>query len=98
MRLLFEGHSIVDRGSRGVRFVGRCCEPGDRDRYVTCHVTREALEIFAPKQEISSDALLQAYLANSARINLIASAQYSGGIERPLVTAQDILQLGQSAA
>ena len=46
----------------------------------------------------SAQALLNAYLAKSEIVNRIASAQFSGGIDRPVVTAQDIAQFGRTAA
>ena len=39
MKLIFEGHSTIERGFEGVKFVGCCREPQDRDRYVPCRVT-----------------------------------------------------------
>jgi len=46
----------------------------------------------------SAQAMLNAYLAKSEIINRIASAQFSGGVDRPVVTAQDIAQFGRTAA
>ena len=99
MQLIFEGHSTIERGFDGVKFVGCCRESQDRDRYVPCRVTREALELLIMHSlEDSAQALLNAYLAKSEIINRIASAQFSGGVDRPVVTAQDIAQFGRTAA
>ena len=99
MKLIFEGHSTIERGFDGVKFVGCCQEPQDRDRYVPCRVTREALELLIMHPlDGSGQALLNAYLSKSEIINRIASAQFSGGVDRPVVTAQDIAQFGRTAA
>jgi hypothetical protein len=98
MKLIFEGHSTIERGFDGVKFVGCCRETQDRDRYIPCRVTKEALELLAFELEDSAQSLLNAYRSNSEIINRIASAQFSGGVERPLVTAQDIAQFGRTAA
>jgi hypothetical protein len=99
MRLIFEGHSTVERGFDGVKFVGCCREPQDIDRYVPCRVTREALELLqAFKLDESPQSLLSAYQAKSDIINRIASAQFSGGVDRPVVTAQDVTQFARNAA
>jgi len=98
MKLIFEGHSTIERGFDGVKFVGCCRETQDRDRYVPCRVTKEALELLAFKLDDSAQSLLSAYRSNSEVINRIASAQFSGGVERPVVTAQDIAQFGRTAA
>ena len=99
MKLIFEGHSTIERGFDGVKFVGCCREPQDRDRYIPCRVTREALELLLMHAlESSAQALLDAYQAQSEVINRIASAQFSGGVDRPLVTAQDVAQFGRTAA
>jgi hypothetical protein len=99
MKLIFEGHSTIERGFDGVKFVGCCREPQERDRYVPCRVTREALELLMMHAlDGSAQALLNAYLAKSEIINRIASAQFSGGVDRPVVTAQDIAQFGRTAA
>jgi|SRR6185437_15724083 hypothetical protein len=98
MKLIFEGHSTIERGFDGVKFVGCCREPQDQDRYVPCRVTKEALELLALKLDGSAQSLLNAYRSNSEIVNRIASAQFSGGVERPLVTAQDIAQFGRTAA
>jgi len=99
MKLVFEGHSTIERGFEGVKFVGCCREPQDRDRYVPCRVTKEALELLLLHTlDGSAQALLDAYQSNSEIINRIASAQFSGGVDRPVVTAQDIAQFGRTAA
>jgi hypothetical protein len=99
MKLIFEGHSTIERGFDGVKFVGCCRDPQDRDRYIPCRVTREALElVLVHTLDGSAQALLDAYQAKSEIINRIASAQFSGGVDRPLVTAQDIAQFGRTAA
>jgi hypothetical protein len=97
MQLIFEGHSIVERSFDSVKFVGRYCDEHGRDRYVACHVSREALERLVGEPVLTAETLLGVYRSNSAQINRIASAQYSGGIGRPLVRAQDLLQLGRTA-
>jgi len=99
MQLIFEGHSTIERGFDGIKFVGCCREPQDRDRYVPCRVTREALELLLMHTlDDSPQALLNAYQSKSEIINRIASAQFSGGVDRPVVTAQDIAQFGRTAA
>ena len=99
MKLVFEGHSTIERGFEGVTFVGCCREPQDRDRYVPCRVTKEALELLLLHTlDGSAQALLDAYQSKSEIINRIASAQFSGGVDRPVVTAQDIAQFGRTAA
>jgi hypothetical protein len=98
MKLTFEGHSTIERGFDGVKFVGCCRESQDRDRYVPCRVTREALELLLFKLDGSEQSLLSAYQSKSEIINRIASAQFSGGVDRPVVTAQDVAQFGRTAA
>ena len=99
MQLIFEGHSTIERGFDGVKFVGCCRETHEHDRYVPCRVTRDALEFLSTcKLDDSSQSLLNAYQANSEIINRIASAQFSGGVDRPLVNAQDVTQFGRNAA
>ena len=99
MQLIFEGHSTIERGFDGVKFVGCCRESHDRDRYIPCRVTREALEqLLMHTLDNSAQALLDAYQSKSEIINRIASAQFSGGVDRPVVTAQDIAQFGRTAA
>lgn len=99
MKLIFEGHSTIERGFDGVKFVGCCREPQARDRYIPCRVTREALELLIEHAlDSSAQALLNAYLSKSEIINRIASAQFSGGVDRPVVTVQDIAQFGRTAA
>jgi hypothetical protein len=99
MKLIFEGHSTIERGFEGVKFVGCCREAQDRERYVPCRVTREALELLLMHTiDGSEQALLNAYQSKSETINRIASAQFSGGVDRPVVTAQDVAQFGRTAA
>jgi hypothetical protein len=99
MRLIFEGHSTIERGFDGVKFVGCCRESPDQDRYIPCRVTREALEfLLTVKLDDSAQSLLNGYQAQSEIINRIASAQFSGGVDRPVVTAHDVTQFGQNAA
>jgi len=99
MQLIFEGHSTTERGFDGVKFVGRCRERQEHDRYVPCRVTREALELLLTlKLDDSPQSLLNAYQEKSEIINRIASAQFSGGVDRPLVNAQDVAQFGRNAA
>ena len=99
MKLVFEGHSTIERGFEGVKFVGCCREPQDRDRYVPCRVTKEALEsLVLHTLDGSAQALQNANQSKSEIINRIASAQFSGGVDRPMVTAQDIAQFGRTAA
>jgi hypothetical protein len=99
MKLIFEGHSTIERGFEGVKFVGCCREPQDRDRYVPCRVTKDALELLLMHTlDGSAETLLNAYQSKSEIINRIASAQFSGGVDRPVVTAQDIAQFGRTAA
>jgi hypothetical protein len=99
MKLIFEGHSTIERGFEGVKFVGCCREPQDRDRYVPCRVTKDALELLLMHTlDGSAETLLNAYQSKSEIINRIASAQFSGGVDRPVVTAQEIAQFGRTAA
>jgi hypothetical protein len=99
MKLIFEGHSTIERGFEAVKFVGCCREPQDRDRYVPCRVTKDALELLLMHTlDGSAETLLNAYQSKSEIINRIASAQFSGGVDRPVVTAQDIAQFGRTAA
>jgi hypothetical protein len=99
MKLIFEGHSTIERGFEGVKFVGCGREPQDRDRYVPCRVTKDALELLLMHTlDGSAETLLNAYQSKSEIINRIASAQFSGGVDRLVVTAQDIAQFGRTAA
>ena len=99
MKLIFEGHSTIERGFEGVKFVGCGREPQDRNRYVPCRVTKDALELLLMHTlDGSAEPLLNAYQSKSEIINRIASAQFSGGVDRPVVTAQDIAQFGRTAA
>ena len=99
MKLIFEGHSTIERGFEGVKFVGCGREPQDRNRYVPCRVTKDALELLLMHTlDGSAETLLNAYQSKSEIINRIASAQFSGGVDRPVVTAQDIAQFGRTAA
>jgi hypothetical protein len=95
MRLIFEGQAIVERASDGVKFVGRYEDPHGGEQYVICRVSREALiarcQLFNPTPE----ALLAAYQAVRTEIHLLASVQYSGGIERPLIGPEDFARLKQ---
>jgi hypothetical protein len=95
MRLIFEGQAIVERASDGVKFVGRYEDPHAGDQYVICRVSREALvarcQLFNP----SPDALLAADQSVRTEVHLLASVQYSGGIERPLIGVEEFARLKQ---
>lgn len=101
MKLIFEGQAIVERASDGVKFVGRYEDPHGEERYVICRVSREALiarcQLFNP----TPDTLLAAYQSVRTEIHHLASMQYSGGSERPVVTGEDFVRLkrrGNAAA
>ena len=94
MRLNFDGQAIVEKGFDGVKFVGRYSNPDGRDQYVLCRVTRDAVEKLCGLPAASPDQLLAAYQSVSADVNRLASAQYTGGTERPLITAQEIYTRG----
>ena len=98
MKLIFEGHAVIERGFDGVKFVGCSRDVQHRDRYVPCRVTRDALALLLCKLDGSPQSLLDAYQSKCEIINRIASAQFSGGVDRPVVTAEDIAQFGRSAA
>ena len=94
MRLNFDGQAIVEKGFDGVKFVGRYSDLDGRDQYVLCRVTRDAVEKLCGLATASPDQLLAAYQSVSADINRLASAQSSGGTERPLITGRDINMCG----
>ena len=101
MKLLFEGQAIVEQAFDGVKFVGRYVDPHGQDRYVMCRVERGALIARCGLSDPTPDDLLAAYQSVSVEINHLASVQYSGGVERPLITAQDLAgrnQQGSAAA
>jgi hypothetical protein len=101
MRLIFEGQAIVERGFDGVKFVGRyVVEASREERYIICRITREALERRSGLTEATPEELLAAYQSASEEINSLASAQFSGSIERPLLAAEDLVRdsLGTAAA
>ena len=98
MKLIFEGQAIVERAFEGVKFVGRYVECNGREKYVICRVSREALEHLFNLTKPTPEELLAAYKSASADVNRLASAQFAGGIERPLVTAQDLIRDRQNAA
>jgi hypothetical protein len=91
MQLIFEGHSTIERGFDGVKFVGCCRESQDRDRYIPCRVTREALEqLLMHTLDNSAQALLDAYQSKSEIINRIASAQFSGDLTGSFCTKRNV--------
>jgi hypothetical protein len=93
MKLEFESQAVVEENLDGVRFVGRYTGANGKDKFVLCRVDRHALEVRESTADCSPTALLAAYKFLGNDIHKIASAQFSGGIEHPQVTAADLQRL-----
>ena len=88
MRLKFEGQAIID-ATGSIRFAGQYDE-GGHPRIVICRVDREALIARCHLMEPTPEQLLAAYRSISEEINRLASAQFDGGIPKPVVTRADL--------
>ena len=92
MKLIFEGQAIVERSFDGVKFVGWYRDDDKQSQFVICRVTRDALETRCRLSGASNDDLLSAYQSVRDEVDRLASAQFSGGIERPLITRDDLVR------
>jgi len=93
MKLEFESQAVVEENLDGVRFVGRYTGANGKDKFVLCRVDRHALDAREPAADYSAADLLAAYKLLGNDIHKIASAQFSGGVEHPEVTAADLKRL-----
>jgi hypothetical protein len=86
MELIFDGYRLAESDGRGVTFLGHYIGADSQEQFVICRVTHSALESLVKQDLATAAELVAAYSRESARINQIASAQFSSGIERPEVT------------
>jgi len=90
MRLLFEGQATTD-ATGDVRFAGQYDDAGQR-RIVICRVKKEALIARCQLVDPNPAELLAAYRSVSSEVNLLAAAQYAGGIMKPIVAMSDLVK------
>jgi hypothetical protein len=93
MKLVFESQAVVEENFDGVKFVGRYKSSNGQDRFVICRVDRYALDPRDNPADPSPADLLAAYKMLGNDIHKVASAQFSGGVEHPQVTAADLQRL-----
>lgn len=100
VKLTFEGHAVVETRSGGVNFAGQYTDHDGRMHDVLCRVTGEVLQMLGGLKDPTPDQLLDTYFRFSAKLNPLASAQYSAGIANPHITVRDIPRdwLGASQA
>jgi hypothetical protein len=90
VKLTFEGHAVVETRSGGVNFAGQYTDHDGRMQDVLCRVTGEVLQTLGGLKDPTPDQLLDTYFRFSAKLNPLASAQYSAGIANPHITLRDI--------
>jgi hypothetical protein len=90
LKLTFEGHAVVETRSGGVNFAGQYTDHDGRLQDVLCRVTGEVLQTLGGLKDPTPDQLLDTYFRFSAKLNPLASAQYSAGIANPQITLRDI--------
>ena len=88
MRLIFEGQAIADI-SGDIRFVGQH-DDGGQPRIVICLIKREALIARCQLIDPNPAELLAAYRSVSNEVNMLAAAQYAGGITKPIIDSSDL--------
>jgi hypothetical protein len=88
MRLLFEGQATTE-ATGDVRFAGQHDDAGQR-RVVICRVNKEALIARCKLANPTPAELLAAYRSVSSEVNMLAAAQYAGGIMKPIVALSDL--------
>jgi hypothetical protein len=88
MQLKFEGQAIIDAAG-GVRFAGQYDGDG-QTRIVICQVERAALVDRCKLINPTPDEVLAAYRSISSEVNKLASAQFAGGIMKPVITVADL--------
>ena len=88
MRLIFEGQAITDV-TGDVRFAGQYDDAG-QPLIVICRVKKEALIARCQLVDPTPAELLAAYRSVSSEVNMLAAAQYAGGIIKPIVALSDL--------
>jgi hypothetical protein len=94
MRLLFEGQATTD-ATGDVRFAGQHDDAGRR-RIVICRVNKEALIARCRLVDPTPAELLAAYRSVSSEVNMLAAAQYAGGVMKPIVALSDLAKIAAS--
>ncbi len=87
-RLKFEGQALID--ADGVLFAGHYEDNAGSHRTVICRLERAALIACCGLVDPTTDDLLTAYRSIRNDVQQVASAQFYGGILRPIVKLPDL--------
>ncbi len=91
MPLEFRGTAIIHPSLSAVRFAGYP-RRGKEFPTVICEVTADALRYLGHITHPTEEALMSAFEAHKAEIEVLASSLYDAGAHRPSVTLKEVVK------
>ena len=90
MKLDFDCRPFYEPSISAVKFVDYHQDGYGHDQFVLCRVLREAWEHLGGVTNAKADEVMAVFNSMQARICEIPTAQYAIGVNRPLITKDDL--------